>query len=88
MSKKLKVFGIVLMKPYTSALSGRQIRCVVAVTSQKAAAAAFKTTLGHVRDYGSITNNDKEVATAMSKPGVVFARALDDHHGNYIEIQL
>jgi hypothetical protein len=88
MGKKLKVYRMTLMKPQTCALVGRQIRCVVAATGKKAAADALKVSAYSFNQYASEISEPKGVAVASSKPGAVFAKALDDFHGEYVEVKL
>ena len=70
MARKLKVFyghyhGQVVSPdgiPY------RRCNLIIATTSQKKAAEAAQTSVGHVRDYWSETGNDRHVRLAMQHP--------------------
>ena len=64
MKSKLKVYGLTGLND-----AGRQQRCVVAVSTQMAAAKALGCTLHHLRGYGSITGNEAEVKLALENPG-------------------
>ncbi len=62
--RKLKVYGW--------NHNGRH-RVIVAATSwEKAVAAVPHTRAEYARIYGAVTGNDKEIAQAMSQPGVAF----------------
>lgn len=61
---KLKVYGGYTFK------DGKQVRCVVAATSQKKAADAAGESISHVRNYWSVTGNQDEIDAAMSTPGI------------------
>lgn len=50
----------------------RQVRVVVAARSMNAAAKAFNTPVGQVRQYACETGNATEIEVANSKPGKVF----------------
>lgn len=67
---KLKVYG----GNDFEVVNGRrkQVRVIVAATSQKAAAEAVGISLSALRSDWSETWNDLELETAMSAPGVVF----------------
>lgn len=64
--------------PHPHGRRGTQVQFVVAATSQKKAAALLGCTLGFLRDYGSETGNEDDLAQALSEPGVVFWREMDD----------
>ena len=66
-AKKLKVFGSLMRND-----KGKYVRTIVATSSQKEAATILRTSVGHLRDYWSITGNKTELATALAKPRVVF----------------
>jgi len=51
---------------------------IVAARSQKHAAELMGVTLSRLRDYGSVTANDVQVATATAEPGTVFTRRIGD----------
>lgn len=51
-----------------------QCQCVVAATSQAKAASILKVSLGEIRNYFSLTGNEKDIEIALSKPGTVFIR--------------
>lgn len=63
---KLKVFGGLTIK------NGKQVRTIVATTSQQKAADLVGISLGHLRDYWSVTGNPTELDVALSKPNTVF----------------
>lgn len=63
---KLKVFGGLTIK------NGKQVRTIVATTSQQKAADLVGISLGHLRDYWSVTGNPVELELALSKPNAVF----------------
>ena len=63
---KLKAFGGLLFR------GGKQVRSVLATTSQKKAADILDMSLYEFRNYWGETFNDKEVSVAMSEPGKIF----------------
>lgn len=67
----LKVFGGLTL------VEGRQVRTIVAASSQKEAAELLGITVRHLRDYWPQTGNALEVETALAQPGVVF-NAVDN----------
>lgn len=74
---QLKVFGLGLMHD-------RHIRRhIVAAHSQREAAKIFGCSAHHVRTYGSVTGNAREMELALLLPGTVFIQI--DHHGTYIK---
>lgn len=85
--RKLKVFGatIVDWKRQFPGNQSRQVRGIVAVTSKKAAAAAFEMTLGELNGYGGETANQAEIETATASPGVVFIRPLDSWKSPFVK---
>lgn len=62
----MKVFGGIIFR------NGKQVRAIVATTSQKRAAELVGVSLSELRDYWSVTGNDIEMQTACSEPGRVF----------------
>lgn len=72
---KLKVYGY---SGFVRDGTHVQSRMVVATTSKKVAAVLFRTTLHDLNEFGGETGNKDEIATAMSNPGKVFYRPLDD----------
>ncbi|MGE8063800.1 hypothetical protein [Pseudomonas sp. NPDC089569] len=62
----LKVFGGLTM------VKGKQVRTIVAASSQKKAAELVGVSLSYLRGYWSETGNAVELKTALSQPGVVF----------------
>jgi hypothetical protein len=38
-----------------------------------------------LRDYGGETSNAGDIAAAMSEPGAVFVRPLDEWRGEYVK---
>ncbi len=75
---KVKVWGMAL-----PARSCAQARAIVAVTSQRKAAAAFGVSLHELRGYACITGNQEEIRTAMAAPGTVFSRPLADSGADF-----
>lgn len=63
---KLKVFGGLIIH------KGKQVRTIVATTSQQKAADLVGVSVGHLRDYWSVTGNTVELETALAKPNTVF----------------
>jgi hypothetical protein len=92
--KPYTVYGMVIarrsedavLKHYPDADRHRQLRAVVATKTKKAAAQALGVTIGEFNMYSSCTGNNLEVETALSKPGQVFARPLDERDGAFFEI--
>ena len=88
----MKVFGITTMPPQSWGAESRQVRVIVAATSQAKAVAAMQAagignmTVGHLRTYGSQSWNPVENEVALSKPGQVFwaednrGRKTADYH--------
>lgn len=68
---KLKVFGGLMI------INGKQVRIIVAATSQKKAAELTGVSLAHLRDYWSVTGNAVELDVALSKPNTVFVSDSD-----------
>lgn len=66
---RLKVWGGLVMRPG----SQRQVRVVIAATSQKEAARLVCVKLHELRRYWSETGNPGQIKAAMSMPGVPFA---------------
>lgn len=88
MTKPLKVWGTLIVRHgLPGATSHGQIRAVVAVKSRAAAARAFGVGNAYLRDYGSTTNNRKEIEAAMSKPGTVFVHTSDHHNGELVPLE-
>lgn len=85
MARNLKVWTIHtrltgLPREETGGSTG-QVHAVVAATSQAAAAEALGVTVGHLRNYGSVTANEQDVAVASAEPGVVFWQPLNRSKG-------
>lgn len=78
---KLKVFGGLMMG------SRRQVRVIVAASSQSKVASLVGETLGTIRGYWVESGNDRELALALANPGQVF-RARDSCSGNYKPVVL
>jgi hypothetical protein len=73
----MKVWGLVVFRPkHPLADTHAQVRAVVAAPSRAEAARLLGVTYGHMRDYGCPTGNEKEIAAAMSRPGIVFISRL------------
>lgn len=63
---KLKVFGGLTM------VKGKQVRTIVATTSQQKAADLVGVSVGYIRDYWAITANAIELEVALASPDTVF----------------
>lgn len=63
---KLKVFGGYIF------VNGKQVRAIVAATSQKEAAGLTRESAKSIATHWPETGNEIEIETALSKPGVVF----------------
>lgn len=71
---KVKVYGGTTML----AMGGRrQVRAIIATSSQQNAAKAFGLTVGEVRKFWSITGNPVEVEVATSRYGVPLVAPLN-----------
>lgn len=68
---KLKVYGGIIF------VKGKQMRAVVATTSQKRLSEIVKESLYEIRNFWSETGNDAELEIALSKPESVFYKTLD-----------
>jgi hypothetical protein len=83
---KLKVWG---MATFLDGVSNqpspngpeRQVRAIVAAPSREKAARAIGVAQSQLANYGSVTGNAEEVATATAEPLTVFWRPLDDYSG-------
>lgn len=62
----LKVYGGLTF------VGGKQVRTIVATTSQKLAAELTGVSLSYLRAYWSVTGNAHEIEVAMAMPGTVF----------------
>ena len=60
-------------------------RHIVAAPSRKKAAEILGVSQRFMADYGCATGNAKEIALAMSRPGVIFHRHSNDYTGPYVE---
>ena len=65
---------------------GKQLRMIVATSSQKKAAALVGTTLSDIRDYWSLTGNEIACETALASPEVVFVET-PTWSGNYVTLE-
>ena len=84
---ELKVFGMCIasyskdevFKYYTDEqyLRSRQLEAVVATKTKKEAAQLFGVTYNYFSEYAGETGNERQIAAAMSNPGVVMARPLN-----------
>jgi len=84
----VSVWGVLIFRHgLPGATSHGQIRAVVAVKSRAAAARAFGVKDSFLREYGSITANEQEVAAAMSKPGAVFVHTSETHTTGLVELK-
>lgn len=95
MARELKVFGMIIAsfggeaQRLGSRQHIRQIRAVVATTTKKEAIEKLGITATDARDHLGETGNEQEIKIAMSKPGQVFASAIDAYSDDkkYIEIE-
>jgi hypothetical protein len=71
---KLKTFGLLLWvnKADPAPNGSRQVRAVVATTSQEKAAKSFRVSLHELANFGGETGNADEIRQAMSDPGTPF----------------
>ena len=88
----MKVFGIRTTPNSRWGATSRQVRVVVAATSQVKAVEAMQQagmgnmTVNHLRNYGAVTSNPTEVEVAHTSPGQVFwsedkyTDKIDDFH--------
>lgn len=88
MGREMKVWGIYLMAgsntlPDQPIRNSMQIRAIVATTTKVEAARLFGVPIGYFNDYAAETANDKELETALDKPGQVFGRWADKNNGPY-----
>ncbi|MGZ0787632.1 hypothetical protein ACXM5X_32340 [Pseudomonas saponiphila] len=72
----LKVFGGLRQ------VGGKQLRTIVAASSQKSAAGLLNISVGFLKDYFPVTSNQIEVVAAMANPGVVLM-AADERSKNF-----
>lgn len=73
----LKVYRVV-RSPYRYDLGHRQITALVATTSQKKAAELLGVGVSTLRNFGGETRNTQDCEIALTEPGTVFWRGLDD----------
>lgn len=96
MARELKVFRYV-MSTYGDESSRlgqrshiRQMNGLVATTTKREAIEKFGITSSEANGFLGETGNEHDIAKAMSKPGQVFAYALDDYRSHdrvYIEVE-
>ena len=94
MARELKVFSMMLnctradnIPDRADGQHVRQINAIVAVHTKKESVEKFGVTAGEMYNFGGETGNEQAIEVAMSKPGQVFARSIDDHGDKpYIEI--
>lgn len=86
MAKKLKVYG---WSGFRSEAPGyhHQTREIVAATSKAEVARIVGDKSPRKLVNLSETRNPKEVAVAMSRPGVVFWRGLNDYGGEFVAVE-
>lgn len=75
---KLKFFSTHMMTP------DGQVEAVVAARSKKQAAILYSMTISSFNQWCSETGNAQKIEAAISQPGVVFARPLDDRKADYV----
>ncbi len=94
MTRPLRVFGYTMARSGSDPIAeyypdiGRcsQLTAVVAAKTQKEAMVLFGISAHEANGYMGETGNPEQIETAMSKPGQVFARPIDEHKGPYFEI--
>jgi hypothetical protein len=94
MARELKVFAMTLAtygdesERLGQARHVRQMQAVVATTTKKEAIEKFGITPSEANGYMHETGNEQDIAKAMSKPGQVFAHAINSYGNDrpYIEI--
>lgn len=97
MSKRtLKVFGIILASYRDDRMQEhypdmpdhvRQVRAIVATKTKKEAQELFGVTSGEMNNFSGETGNEFELATALAKPGQVFARPVNKFNDTpFVEI--
>lgn len=72
---KLKVFGITTFLVGVNV--GKQVRAIIAVSSQKQAASAMEMSLHEFRIYSAVTGNAEEIRIATENPGTVYWQDLN-----------
>lgn len=75
-----KVFGG--LKP----VQGKQLRTIVAASSQKQAAELLGVSVSYLRDYFVVTGTPAEVAAALAAPGVVL-QATGERSTEYVPVK-
>lgn len=72
MSTKLKVYEGLTFHKIRGKM--RQVRTIVATTSQKRASRLTGESLYTIRNYWAVTGNENEIAVATPHPGIVFIK--------------
>ena len=66
-------------------VQGKQLRTIVAATSQKQAAELLGVSVSFLKDYFAVTGTPAEVAAALAAPGVVL-QATGERSTEYLPI--
>lgn len=82
MARKLKVWGWVGINPNPTN-GHRQVREVVATTTKRQAIEASGLSAYTFNQYAGETGNTTERVTALSDPGAVFYRPLNDYDAEW-----
>lgn len=83
MTRTLKVYGWTGYDPQNVEGHNKQTREIVAAHSIAEVTRIADITRYEFNTYGSETGNSEEIALAMSDPGVVFFRGINDRNGNW-----
>lgn len=73
---KLKVYGV------TTFINGKQVRAVVATTTQSRAAKLIGTTPHQVRTYGSVSHNKEDMIVCLSNPETAYYHGINEFGAN------
>ena len=66
-------------------INGKQVKAIIATTSQKRVAEIIQEPLSRIRGYWSITGNENQIRIANSKPHTLFHTSMNDWENNYVE---
>jgi len=82
---KLKVWGFSDFRIY----KGEQVQTREVVAVRSVAELVRLTGMGRstINNYAAETGNETEVAVAMSKPGTIFWRPLNEHRAEFVEAE-
>lgn len=85
MSARVKVFGGMVTR---IGLSHRQMRAIVACSSQAKAAQIVGESIGAIQKYWSVTGNPAEVVAANRRPGVLLvAKPYEKSADGYMTVE-